>query len=98
MLSALEMSRHYALFLAAQLAGDDVEGVDFGFWLDAHWHDDVDLADELCGPDLLDAISNASVIAWSDLEDEIIGVLVGPAGGCYRISRNARPPGIALFL
>ena len=46
--SAKEMSRTYALYLFAQLAGDEVESVDYGLWLDAHWQETDALPDEPC--------------------------------------------------
>src|SRR5688500_17702069 len=98
MISAREMSRLYAAYLFAQLAGDEVESVDFGLWLDAHWLETVTLPDEPCLADADGVVAPDGAISWIEHEGEIVGLLAGRTRGCYRIPRSATPPVVALLL
>jgi|SRR5215217_5600024 len=98
MTSAREMSRLYGVCLHSHLAGDEVESVDFGLWLDAYWIETVVLPDESCLADADRTRTPRDEITWIEHEDEIVGFLPGRARGCYRIPRGAKPPVIALLL
>ena len=96
--SAQEMSRTYALYLFAQLAGDEVESVDYGLWLDAHWQETDALPDEPCLADADSIHGTGGAVAWQEHDGAIIGLLAGRRRGCYRIPLEQRPPAIALML
>jgi hypothetical protein len=98
MISAPELSRRYAAYLYSQLAGDEVESVDFGLWLDAHWQEHPELPDEPCLDDMDGESQPGSPVTWIEHGGEIVGLLAGRTRGCYRIPRVSTPPPIALFL
>jgi len=98
MTSAREMSRQYGVYLFSQLAGDEVESVDFGLWLDAYWIEVEVPPEESCIADADHARAPRDAITWIEREEEIVGMLPGRARGCYHIPRGARSPVIALLL
>jgi len=98
MTSAREMSRQYGVYLFSQLAGDEVESVDFGLWLDAYWIEVEVPPEESCIADADHARAPRDAITWIEREEEIVGMLPGRARGCYHIPRGVKPPVIALLL
>lgn len=96
--SAREMSRTYARYLFAQLAGDEVESLDYGIWLDAHWQETIPLPDEPCLADADGIHVPGDAVAWIEHDGAIIGLLAGRRRGCYRIPLDEQPPAIALML
>src|SRR5829696_2293952 len=95
---AKEMSRTFALFLFAQLAGDEVESIDYGLRLDAHWQETDALPDEPCLSDADGIHGVGGAVAWLEHDGTIFGLLAGRRRGYYRIPLDERPPAIALML
>jgi hypothetical protein len=98
MISSRDLAKRYAAYLHTQLFGDETEGVDFGLWLDAHWSQDMGLSDDPCSGDRTALDRPQNPITWIEQDEMIVGLLSGPARGCYRVPVQSVPPTIALYL
>lgn len=96
MTSARDLAAAYAIYAAAQLQGDETETLDFGHWLDLHWHDDPE--GEPCLDDSDGFAARGTAVEWFEQGEEVVGVLAGRYRGCYRVPIASRPPVIALML
>jgi hypothetical protein len=97
-ITARLLAERYAAYLHAQLLGDETETVDFGLWLDDRWCEHPLFVDEPCADDANGVGGADHAVTWIERDDEVIGVLTGPARGCYRVPLDAMPPIVALYL
>jgi len=98
MTSSRELAETYATYAQAQLSGDEIETIDFGLWLDDHWHQHRLGRHETCLDDLDGAVAAGCAIEWLDDGDDVLGILAGRDLGHYRVRADERPPAIALLI
>lgn len=91
------LAARYAAYLTAQLNGDEIETIDFGVWLDAHWHEGSDLPIPDCQDDV-DGSRVGNAITWIEHEGALLGLLAGQPLGCYRIAVTELVPPVAIYL
>ena len=98
MTSSHELAATYAIYAQAQLSGDEIETIDFGYWLDDHWHQHRRDRHEICLDDFDGAVALGRAIEWLDDEGDIIGILAGRDLGHYLVRADERAPAIALLI